>query len=108
MVDKGLTERVTADRQLSFYFFDCGTIPPPVIMVQVGPGRRRPLSGAGTGGWCPLRTELPQLTPPGAAGVGRCCGCWRRCDGSWLELVAEPCPGADRTCGATEFTIFPQ
>lgn len=34
MVDKGLTERVTADRQLSFYFFDCGTIPPPVIMVQ--------------------------------------------------------------------------
>ncbi|XP_043225716.1 ATP-binding cassette sub-family F member 2-like [Amphibalanus amphitrite] len=34
MVDKGLTERVTSDRQLSFYFFDCGTIPPPVIMVQ--------------------------------------------------------------------------
>lgn len=34
MVDKGLTERVTGDRQLSFYFFDCGTIPPPVIMVQ--------------------------------------------------------------------------
>jgi len=34
MVDKGLTEKVTGDRQLSFYFFDCGTIPPPVIMVQ--------------------------------------------------------------------------
>ncbi|XP_037088825.1 ATP-binding cassette sub-family F member 2-like [Pollicipes pollicipes] len=34
MVDKGLTERVTGDKQLSFYFFDCGTIPPPVIMVQ--------------------------------------------------------------------------
>jgi len=34
MVDKGLTEKVGGDRQLSFYFFDCGTIPPPVIMVQ--------------------------------------------------------------------------
>lgn len=34
MVDGGLTEKVTADRTLSFYFPSCGTIPPPVIMVQ--------------------------------------------------------------------------
>jgi len=34
MVDKGLTAKVTDDKQLSFSFFDCGTIPPPVIMVQ--------------------------------------------------------------------------
>jgi len=34
MVDSGLTEKVTADKTLSFYFPSCGTIPPPVIMVQ--------------------------------------------------------------------------
>jgi len=34
MVDGGLTERVVGDKTLSFYFPDCGTIPPPVIMVQ--------------------------------------------------------------------------
>merc|ERR1739848_295035 len=34
MVAEGLTEKVTSDRSVSFYFFSCGTIPPPVIMVQ--------------------------------------------------------------------------
>merc|ERR1712150_314664 len=34
MVDSGLTEKVTIDKSVSFYFFSCGTIPPPVIMVQ--------------------------------------------------------------------------
>ena len=33
MVDNGLTEKVTADKTLSFYFPDCGKIAPPVIMV---------------------------------------------------------------------------
>ena len=35
MVAGGLTEKVKADRSLSFYFYSCGTIPPPVVMVQV-------------------------------------------------------------------------
>merc|ERR1711923_146668 len=34
MVAEGLTEKVKSDKTLSFYFFSCGTIPPPVIMVQ--------------------------------------------------------------------------
>jgi len=34
MVAGGLTEKVKADRSLSFYFYSCGTIPPPVVMVQ--------------------------------------------------------------------------
>ncbi len=34
MVAGGLTEKVTADKTVSFAFFSCGTIPPPVIMVQ--------------------------------------------------------------------------
>merc|ERR1711962_811543 len=34
MVAGGLTEKVTRDKTLSFYFPDCGKIPPPVIMVQ--------------------------------------------------------------------------
>lgn len=34
MVDSGLTEEIKADKNLSFYFPSCGTIPPPVIMVQ--------------------------------------------------------------------------
>jgi len=34
MVAGGLTEKVVADRTLSFSFFSCGNIPPPVIMVQ--------------------------------------------------------------------------
>lgn len=34
MVDSGLTEQVVKDKTLSFYFPSCGTIPPPVIMVQ--------------------------------------------------------------------------
>jgi len=34
MVDGGLTEKVTSDKTLSFYFPDCGKVPPPVIMVQ--------------------------------------------------------------------------
>lgn len=34
MVDGGLTERVLSDKTLSFEFFSCGDIPPPVIMVQ--------------------------------------------------------------------------
>ena len=35
MVAGGLTEKVKGDKTLSFYFYSCGTIPPPVIMVQV-------------------------------------------------------------------------
>lgn len=34
MVAGGLTEKVTSDKTVSFYFPSCGTIPPPVIMVQ--------------------------------------------------------------------------
>jgi len=34
MVAEGLTEKVTADRSVSFCFYSCGSIPPPVIMVQ--------------------------------------------------------------------------
>jgi ATP-binding cassette, subfamily F, member 2 len=34
MVASGLTERATDDKILNFYFPSCGTIPPPVIMVQ--------------------------------------------------------------------------
>ena len=34
MVDGGLTERVVADRLLSFSFPDCGKLAPPVIMVE--------------------------------------------------------------------------
>lgn len=34
MVAQGLTEKVTNDKILNFYFPSCGTIPPPVIMVQ--------------------------------------------------------------------------
>merc|ERR1712186_285479 len=34
MVAEGLTDKVTTDKSVSFYFFSCGTIPPPVVMVQ--------------------------------------------------------------------------
>jgi len=34
MVDSGLTEKVGNDKTLSFYFYECGSLPPPVIMVQ--------------------------------------------------------------------------
>ncbi|XP_037814807.1 ATP-binding cassette sub-family F member 2 [Lucilia sericata] len=34
MVAQGLTEKVTDDKTLNFYFPSCGGIPPPVIMVQ--------------------------------------------------------------------------
>jgi len=34
MVSEGLTEKVTTDRSVQFQFYDCGKIPPPVIMVQ--------------------------------------------------------------------------
>ncbi|XP_076236863.1 ATP-binding cassette sub-family F member 2 [Calliopsis andreniformis] len=34
MVAQGLTEKVVNDKVLNFYFPSCGTIPPPVIMVQ--------------------------------------------------------------------------
>merc|ERR1719495_1200395 len=34
MVAGGLTEKVKADRDVSFYFYSCGEIPPPVVMVQ--------------------------------------------------------------------------
>jgi len=34
MVAEGLTEKVTTDRSVSFCFYSCGKIPPPVIMVQ--------------------------------------------------------------------------
>ncbi|XP_064456345.1 ATP-binding cassette sub-family F member 2-like [Ornithodoros turicata] len=34
MVAAGLTEKVVGDKIVQFYFPSCGTIPPPVIMVQ--------------------------------------------------------------------------
>ncbi|XP_006814553.1 ATP-binding cassette sub-family F member 2-like [Saccoglossus kowalevskii] len=34
MVAGGLADRVVADKTLSFYFPDCGKVPPPVLMVQ--------------------------------------------------------------------------
>ncbi len=34
MVDNGLTEKVVVERGISFTFFSCGEIPPPVIMIQ--------------------------------------------------------------------------
>jgi ATP-binding cassette subfamily F protein 2 len=34
MVAEGLTEKVASEHQLSFVFYACGKIPPPVIMVQ--------------------------------------------------------------------------
>lgn len=34
MVADGLTQKVVSDRTVSFCFYDCGKIPPPVIMVQ--------------------------------------------------------------------------
>lgn len=34
MVAGGLTEKVVADKTVQFYFPSCGTVPPPVIMVQ--------------------------------------------------------------------------
>jgi ATP-binding cassette, subfamily F, member 2 len=35
MVAQGLTEKATDDKSVSFTFPSCGTVPPPVIMVQV-------------------------------------------------------------------------
>lgn len=34
MVAGGLTEKVSVDKVVSFSFPDCGSLPPPVIMVQ--------------------------------------------------------------------------
>jgi len=34
MVAEGLTEKVSSEHSLSFVFYSCGKIPPPVIMVQ--------------------------------------------------------------------------
>merc|ERR1712226_524715 len=34
MVAEGLTDKVATEKSVSFYFFSCGKIPPPVIMVQ--------------------------------------------------------------------------
>ncbi|XP_074659033.1 ATP-binding cassette sub-family F member 2-like [Tubulanus polymorphus] len=34
MVEGGLTQKVTTDRTLTFYFPECGKLPPPVIQVQ--------------------------------------------------------------------------
>lgn len=34
MVEGGLTEKVVADKVVSFCFPSCGTIPPPVVQVQ--------------------------------------------------------------------------
>jgi ATP-binding cassette subfamily F protein 2 len=34
MVNQGLTDKVTSDKTVEFYFPSCGNIPPPVIMVQ--------------------------------------------------------------------------
>merc|ERR1711953_379699 len=34
MVANGLTEEATSEKSVTFHFYSCGTIPPPVIMVQ--------------------------------------------------------------------------
>merc|ERR1712088_685791 len=34
MVANGLTEKVAGDKSVSFCFYSCGELPPPVIMVQ--------------------------------------------------------------------------
>ena len=34
MVDGGLTDKVARDKTLTFYFAECGKIPPPIIQVQ--------------------------------------------------------------------------
>lgn len=34
MVEKGLTEKVSRDSLISFRFFDCGTLPPPVLQFH--------------------------------------------------------------------------
>merc|ERR1711997_1372083 len=34
MVANGLTEKVTAEKSVSFCFYSCGELPPPVIMVE--------------------------------------------------------------------------
>ncbi|XP_014783204.1 ATP-binding cassette sub-family F member 2 [Octopus bimaculoides] len=34
MVDSGLTEKVISDKTLAFFFPSCGTLPPPIVMVQ--------------------------------------------------------------------------
>merc|ERR1719192_1244926 len=34
MVANGLTEKVTAEKSVSFCFYSCGEIPPPVIMIE--------------------------------------------------------------------------
>merc|ERR1712117_297944 len=34
MVAGGLTEKVVGERSVEFHFYSCGTIPPPVVMVQ--------------------------------------------------------------------------
>ena len=34
MVANGLTEKVAAEKSVSFCFYSCGELPPPVIMVQ--------------------------------------------------------------------------
>lgn len=34
MVAGGLTEKVVQDKVVAFSFADCGSLPPPVIMVQ--------------------------------------------------------------------------
>jgi len=34
MIEGGLTEKVASDRQISFYFPDCGKLPPPVLAVE--------------------------------------------------------------------------
>ena len=42
MVAGGLAEKVTGEKSVQFYFPQCGTIPPPVIMVQVNFCHERP------------------------------------------------------------------
>merc|ERR1712079_578316 len=34
MVANGLTEKATSEKSVTFHFYSCGTLPPPVIMVQ--------------------------------------------------------------------------
>jgi len=34
MVAGGLTEKVASQHSVSFYFYSCGELPPPVIMIE--------------------------------------------------------------------------
>lgn len=69
MVAGGLTEKVVTDKVISFSFPDCGSIPPPVIMVQGVSFRYapdRPLVYRGIDFGIDLETRLALVGPNGA------------------------------------------